>query len=346
MRMQNREVAFKVLTCSAFLQAMSSFIQATFLQSLFKQGLNKEKGKLEMEMKKRLAFMLFLLTSVALLSFSSYGTSHLNSQSQEKADLTVNIIEARNEIVAGENYRLTVRIGNSDGNGTPGGTNADNSSFRALIRMIYLDASPEKVFNVRESWVHGLAEGKKLDWLFFWNNVPQLSPGRYKLEVLVDSDYEINETNEFNNLASVILNLKQNTVNHTEDSCVTVGLGCLKNKDCCQGHGLYCSNSTSTCVVQTPDLRVEIKESPGQLNLNGEYDILTVISNTGGSGGNVADSPFEIMLRLIDHDRPSRVFPIRQAKLMGLGGGKKLTGISYGRTFPELAEANTDLKHT
>ena len=224
--------------------------------------------------------MLFLLTSVALFSISSYGTSHLSGQSPEKADLSVSIIEAWEEIVAGDDYRLTVRIGNSGGNGIPGGTNADNSSFRALIRIVYLGTFPERAFDVRESRVHGLAGGKQLDWVFFWNNVPPLSPGRYRLEVLVDADHEINETNESNNLASVILNLGQNAVSHTEDSCVTVGQSCLKNEDCCPGRGLHCS--TSTCVVETPDLSVKIKEFPGQFNLNGAYEILTVISNTGG----------------------------------------------------------------
>ena len=286
-------------------------------------------------MKKRLAFMLFLLTSVVLLSFSSYGTSHLSGQSPEKADLSVSIIEAREEIVVGEDYRLTVRIGNSGGNGAPGGTNADNSSFRALIRMVYLGAFPERVFDVRESWVHGLAGGKQLDWVFFWNKVPQLSPGRYRLEVLVDADHEINETNESNNLASVILNLGQNAVSYPEDSCVTVGEACLRNEDCCPGRGLHCS--TSTCVVEMPDLSVEIKESPIQFNLNGEYEILTVISNTGGSGGNVVDSPFEIMFRLVDHDRPSRVFPVRQVEVAGLGGGKKIDWRFFWRDIPRIS---------
>ena len=286
--------------------------------------------------------MLFLLTSVALLSFSSHGTSHLSGQSPEKADLSVNIIKAPEEIVAGEDYRLTVRISNSGGNGAPGGTNADNSSFRALIRMVYLGTFPERVFDVRESRVHGLAGGKQLDWVFFWNNVPRLSPGRYRLEVLVDAGHEINETRESNNLASVILNLGQNAVSYPEDSCVAVGQGCLKNEDCCPGRGLYCS--TSTCVVETPDLSVEIKESPGQFNVNGEYELLTVISNTGGSGGNVDDSPFEIMLRLVDRDRPSKVFPVRQVKVMGLGGGKKIDWRFFWNDLPRISEGRYRLE--
>ena len=289
-------------------------------------------------MKKRLAFVLFLLTSVALLSFSSHGTSHLSGPAPEKADLTVDIIEAPDEFVVGASYRMIARIGNSGGNGTPEGTNADNSSFRVLIRIVYLGAFPEKVFDVRESWVNGLAEGKQLDWVFFWDKVPQLRPGRYRLEVLVDADSEIDEINENNNVNSVILSLEQTVVRYQDDSCVTVGEACLRNEDCCPGRGLYCSTSTSTCVVEMPDLSVKIKESPIQFNLNGEYEILTVISNTGGSGGNVVDSPFEIMLRLVDHDRPSRVFPVKQVEVAGLGGGKKIDWRFFWRDIPRISE--------
>ena len=288
-------------------------------------------------MKKRLAFVLFLLTSVALLSFSSHGTSHLSGPAPEKADLTVDIIEAQDELVVGAGYRMIVRIGNSGGNGTPGGTNADNSSFRALIRIVYLGAFPERVFDVRESWVHGLAGGKQLDWVFFWNNVPRLSPGRYRLEVLVDADSEIDEINENNNVNSVILSLGQTVVRYQDDSCVTVGEACLRNEDCCEDLSLHCSVVTNRCVVEKPDLIVEIKDFPNKLHLDGEYRLLTVISNNGGSSGNADSSPFEVVFDLVDKDHPLKVHRIGETEVMGLGGGKKIDWLFFLNDVPRVS---------
>ena len=305
-------------------------------QTIFRQDLNKEKEKMAVEMKKRLAFVLFLLTSVALLSFSSHGTSHLSGPAPEKADLTVDIIEAPDEFVVGAGYRMIARIGNSGGNGTPGGTNADNSSFRALIRIVYLGAFPERVFDVRESWVHGLAGGKQLDWVFFWNNVPRLSPGRYRLEVLVDADSEIDEINENNNVNSVILSLGQTGVRYQDDSCVTVGEACLRNEDCCEDLSLHCSVVTNRCVVEKPDLIVEIKDFPNKLHLDGEYRLLTVISNNGGSSGNADSSPFEVVFDLVDKDHPLKVHRIGETEVMGLGGGKKVDWLFFLNNVPRV----------
>ena len=305
-------------------------------QTIFRQDLNKEKEKMAVEMKKRLAFVLFLLTSIALLSFSSHGTSHLSGPAPEKADLTVDIIEAQDELVVGAGYRMIARIGNSGGNGTPRGTNADNSSFRALIRIVYLGAFPEKVFDVRESWVHGLAEGKQLDWVFFWNNVPRLSPGRYRLEVLVDADSEIDEINENNNVNSVILSLGQTVVRYQDDSCVTVGEACLRNEDCCEDLSLHCSVVTNRCVVEKPDLIVEIKDFPNKLHLDGEYRLLTVISNNGGSSGNADSSPFEVVFDLVDKDHPLKVHRIGETEVMGLGGGKKVDWLFFLNNVPRV----------
>ena len=286
-------------------------------------------------MKKRLAFVLFLLTSVALLSFSSHGTSHLSGPAPEKADLTVDIIEAPDEFVVGASYRMIARIGNSGGNGAPGGTNADDSVFRVAILLSDVDR-PSRVFVVREDWVNGLEGGKKLDWVFFWDKVPQLSPGTYRLNVLVDADSEIDEINENNNSDSVILRLGQTVVRYQDDSCVTVGEACLKNEDCCEDLSLHCSAVTNRCVVEKPDLTVEIKDFPNKLHLDGEYSILAVISNNGGSGGNADSSPFEVILELVDRDQPSRVHSIGETEVMGLGGGKKIDWLFFWNDVPRV----------
>ena len=279
-------------------------------------------------MKKSLALTLFLFTLPVFFGVVAYGNSDLNAPADpEKADLTANITEARKEVRVGTAYRIVTRIGNAAGNGGLNVTNADNSSFRVVLRLV--DANdPSRAFILRNLPVAGLSRGIDLDWFFFWDQVPQIRPGSYRLEAFVDADSQIDETNEQNNVDFVLVDLVQGTTLDTEAYCSTEGNACLKNEDCCPDRNLKCNLSTSTCVRKKPDLTVKIDKSPPQIRIGESHGIITNIINKG-EGGIPAASPFMARLLLVDANDSRRNFSIRSLEVTGLEAGQQLDWLFF-----------------
>ena len=156
-------------------------------------------------MKKRLALTAFLITSIALFSFVSYADFHLNDPAaREEPDFTVRIIDAPEEVQVGEGFRIVTHIEAVGGNGALSGTNADQSSFRVELRLVDSEGHSAG-YAISDLNIGGLPGGSGLDWVFFWDSVPQITPGRYTLEVVLYDDGEIEETTENNNAHSVEL---------------------------------------------------------------------------------------------------------------------------------------------
>ena len=272
-------------------------------------------------MKKGLTLLLFLVTSIALFSVSAYGTAHLTDTVAEKADLTVEIVDSQEEVRVGGGFRIVTRIGNAGGNGTLNGTTADYSSFRVVLRLVDFEGYSSG-FVLRDLHVIGLGGGQNLDWVLFWDSVPQIIPGRYKLEVVVDDDREIDETNETNNAHSVDLHVGQGATPRPETSCSSEGRFCLENNDCCLD--LRCDVSATTCVVEQSDMSVQIRRSPGQIRIGDRHEIITTIINRDDNGVIPVDSPFKVALWLIDHENSRRKALLRELDVLKLGGGQQL----------------------
>ena len=292
-------------------------------------------------MKKNLALTLFLFTLPVFFGVVAYGNSDLNAPADpEKADLTANITEARKEVRVGTAYRIVTRIGNAAGNGGLNVTNADNSSFRVVLRLV--DANdPSRAFILRNLPVAGLSGGIDLDWFFFWDQVPQIRPGSYRLEAFVDANGEIDETDEQNNVGSVLVELVQDTTLDPEASCSTEGYACLNNEDCCLNQNLRCDLSISlstdlsagTCVRKKPDLTVRIDKSPGQIRTGERQRIITTVINKKDDVGIPVDSAFKIRLLLAyagdDYDNLGKKFILRELDVMGLDLGKEFDWLFF-----------------
>ena len=292
-------------------------------------------------MKKSLILTLFLFTLPVFFGVVACENSDLNAPADpEKADLTANITEARKEVRVGTAYRIVTRIGNAAGNGGLNVTNADNSSFRVVIRLVDAD-DPSRAVILRNLPVAGLSGGSDLDWFFFWDQVPQIRPGSYRLEAFVDADSQIDETDEQNNVDSVLVDLVESTTLDTEAYCFTEGYACLKNEDCCLNQNLRCDLSISlspdlsagTCVRKKPDLTVRIDKSPGQIRTGERQRIITTVINRKDDVGIPVDSAFKIRLLLAyagdDYDNLGKKFILRELDVMGLDLGKEFDWLFF-----------------